>query len=173
MQVAGERTETIIALFRRTAQVMVSDLIARLHAAGYPDVTGAHHPLFDNIDPDGTRLTVLAARAGMTHQSMSELVQTLEARGFVERRPDPSDRRARLVCLTAEGKRVVARALREIARIEREWRDFWRMAGYDGDMARVLRTGLELHGATGPPGPEQRSPATNRVRGAGRGTPRR
>lgn len=139
-ETAGART--LISLFRRTAQEMVADLVERLHAAGYPEVSGTQHPLYENIDPEGTRLTVLAARAGMTHQSMSELVQGLEARGYVERRPDPTDKRARLIRLTPAGRRLVTRALREIDRIEREWRSHWGLAGFEGDMGAVLERAL-------------------------------
>src|SRR6266511_3487665 len=85
MAETAPRAITLISLFRSTAQLMVEELIERLHAAGYQDTTAAHHPVFENIDPEGTRLTVLAARAGMTHQSMSELVQVLEGRGYLER----------------------------------------------------------------------------------------
>lgn len=134
---------TLIALFRRTGQEMVEELIARLQAAGYPDISGSHHPVLENIDPEGTRLTVLAARAEMTHQALGEIVQTLEQRGYVERRPDPTDGRARLVHLTPKGRRLATRALREIARIEREWTARWRAAGYvGGDIKPVLRAGL-------------------------------
>ncbi|MQA88173.1 MAG: winged helix DNA-binding protein [Streptosporangiales bacterium] len=83
---------------------MVDELVERLQAASYDDMTAAHHPVFENIDPDGTRLTVLAARTGMTHQSTGELVQTLERCGYLERSTDPSDRRARLVRLTPRGR---------------------------------------------------------------------
>jgi DNA-binding MarR family transcriptional regulator len=117
----SERPPTLIALFRRTAQLMVAELVERLAVAGYPDVPAAAHPVFENIDAGGTRLTLLAARADMTHQSMGELIDTLEQRGYVERRPDPSDRRARLVCLTAKGQRLVRAALHEIAEIEVKW----------------------------------------------------
>ena len=89
--------------FRQTARRMVEELIERLMADGHDGVHPAYHALFENIDAEGTRLTELAARADMTHQSMGELVGTLERRGWVERRPDPTDRRARLVCLTPDG----------------------------------------------------------------------
>src|ERR671915_193976 len=88
---------TFIALVRRTAALMVDELIERLNAAGYEDTTAAHHPLFENIDPEGTRLTVLAARAGMTHQSMGEVVDVLVRRGYLKRVTDPTDGRAKLV----------------------------------------------------------------------------
>src|SRR5919199_4109650 len=100
MTTDGARTATLISLLRHTAQLMVAGLIERLTAAGYRDLSAAMHPVFENIDREGTRLTDLAARADMTHQSMGELIDTLEQRGYVERRPDPADGRARLVCFT-------------------------------------------------------------------------
>jgi DNA-binding MarR family transcriptional regulator len=136
------RVVTLIALFRETARLMVEELVERLHAAGYRDQTAAHHPVFENIDPDGTRLTVLAVRAGMTHQSMGELVQTLERRGYLERRPDPSDRRATLVLLTRRGRQAVRRAVAEIAQIEAAWRERFRRAGLDADLRASLEAAL-------------------------------
>jgi DNA-binding MarR family transcriptional regulator len=117
---------------------MIEDLAGRLQAAGFPDVSASFHPVFENIDPGGTRLTTLAARAAMTHQSMGEVVDALRERGYLERRPDPSDGRARLVCLTDEGSRLARRALREIAAIEDEWRSHFAEAGLDRDLRSVL-----------------------------------
>jgi DNA-binding MarR family transcriptional regulator len=117
-----DRRVTLIALFRRASQLMVNDLVERLAAAGYDDLPPAYHPVFENIDRDGTRLTTLAARAGLTRQSMGELVGTLETRGYLERRPDPFDRRARLVCLTDKGCQLVRVAVKEITAIEADWR---------------------------------------------------
>jgi DNA-binding MarR family transcriptional regulator len=85
MTTDGTPTTTLISLLRHTAQLMVAELVERLAAAGYGDVPAAAHPVFENIDRDGTRLTELAARADMTHQSMGELIDTLEQRGYVER----------------------------------------------------------------------------------------
>jgi len=136
------RVVTLIALFRETARLMVEELIERLHAAGYRDHTAAHHPVFENIDREGTRLTVLAARAGMTHQSMGELVRTLERRGYLERRSDPSDGRATLVLLTAHGRDAVRQAVAEIAEIEAAWHERFRQAGLDADLRAVLEAAL-------------------------------
>jgi DNA-binding MarR family transcriptional regulator len=132
------RQVTLISLFRRTAQLMVAELVQRLTAAGYPDLPAATHPVFENLDRDGTRLTELAARADMTHQSMGELVDTLEQRGYLERRPDPADGRARLVCLTSKGRQMVRTALREIADIETTWTQAWQAAGLRNDLSTAL-----------------------------------
>jgi DNA-binding MarR family transcriptional regulator len=138
-----QRVITLIALVRQTAREMVDELVERLRAGGFEDTTAAHHPLFENIDPGGTRLTVLAARAGMTHQSMGELVSVLEQRGYVERRSDPSDRRARLVVLTPRGRAAVRLAVKEIAAIEAAWLERVGAAGFEVDVRALLKAGLQ------------------------------
>jgi DNA-binding MarR family transcriptional regulator len=108
---------------------MVDELVDRLDRAGFPGITASFHPVFENIDSGGTRLTELAARADVTHQAMGDLVSALEARGYVERRADPIDGRARLVCLTPLGRRMVRRALREMGAIEEAWQRRFEASG--------------------------------------------
>jgi DNA-binding MarR family transcriptional regulator len=132
----------LIAVLRRISQSIVDDLVARLQAAGYADITAAHHPVFYHLDPGGTRLTELAARAGMTHQSMGELVTGLAALGYVDRRPDPADGRARLVVLTARGEHAVRRARAEVARIEQAWQQRYEQAGGTTDLRQTLTQAL-------------------------------
>ncbi len=98
------------------------ELTKRLQAGGYPDIRPAHSALFAHLDRDGTRPSELARRAGMTKQSMGELVADLEAKGYVARHPDPGDRRAKVVVLTGAGVRLDRDAGRAIAEIERAYR---------------------------------------------------
>jgi DNA-binding MarR family transcriptional regulator len=135
--------QPLIALLRGIGAVIVSELVTRLHAAGYTDITAAHHPVFYNLDPDGTRLTTLAARAGITHQSMGELVTSLIELGYLARRPDPADRRARLIVLTGKGRRAVRVARTAVADIDREWIARLRAAGIRGDIRAALAASLE------------------------------
>jgi DNA-binding MarR family transcriptional regulator len=137
-----ERSLGVIAVFRRTARAMVTELIERLQDHGYLDVVPAFHAVFENIDPHGTRLTELARRADMTHQSMSELVGVLERRGYVERRSDPADGRARLVCLTSLGAKLRELGNEQIASIERDWQQRWDRAGIAADVRAALETAL-------------------------------
>ena len=116
-----ERRDTLIVLLSEAAEELTTQLVDRLWAAGYADIRPAHRMVFAYIDADGTRLTELAERAHITHPSMSELVTGLVKLGYLERVPDPTDGRARLVRLTAEGRRVQRRALEEIADIEATW----------------------------------------------------
>lgn len=138
-----QRIVTLISLLRRTSQLMVDEITDRLAAAGFADLPPAYHPIFENIDPAGTRLTVLATRARLTHQSMGEVVAELERRGYVERVPDPSDGRARLVRLTPSGRQVVKTAVREIAAIEDKWLRRWRKAGLKGDLRIPIEAALQ------------------------------
>jgi DNA-binding MarR family transcriptional regulator len=160
MTTDSTRQMTLISLLRRTTQLMVSELVERLAAAGYPDLPAATHPVFENLDREGTRLTDLAARADMTHQSMGELIDTLVQRGYVERRPDPADGRARLVCLTAKGRQMTRIALHEIAAIEADWAQAWKAAGLRSDLRAALEHTL-AHTKTqhGSPTPRRRTTA--------------
>ena len=142
-----QRVITLIALLRRTSRLMVDEIGEGLKAAGFPDTPSTYHPIFENIDPDGTRLTVLAARAGLTHQAVAEVVADMEARGYVERVADPSDGRARLIRLTDDGREMVRAAIREIAAIERRWLRRWRKAGLEGDLRAALEAALQHHDA--------------------------
>lgn len=139
---AGDRVVTLISLLRRTTALMVDEITTRLEASGFPDSPPTFHPIFENLDPGGTRLTTLAVRTGLTHQSVGEVVAVLEQRGYVERVPDPADGRARLVVLTASGKRLVRVAVALIDDIEREWTERWRAHGLRADPRAVFAGGL-------------------------------
>ena len=89
--------------------------------AGFDDIRPAHTQVFQHIKAEGSRLSELAERAQMTKQSMGYLVDYLEEHGYVERRADPTDRRASLIFLTDRGWAEVREALSIIAAIEQEW----------------------------------------------------
>lgn len=95
-------------------------VLATVAAAGF-DVTIAQARLLQRVGPDGSRLTELAEAAQVTKQTAGFLVDHLEKAGYVERVPDPTDGRARLVCLTDKAKEAAPIADGEIERIEAEW----------------------------------------------------
>ena len=86
--------------------------------ADYGDIREAHLQVFGAIDWKGTRLTELAARANMTLPAMSELVDDLQRAGYLERRPDPRDGRAKLIRPTRKGRHAIVQALRAVREIE-------------------------------------------------------
>ena len=91
--------------------------------AGFPELTVAQSRLLMGVDPRGTRLSVLAERAQIAKQTASALVDKLERTGYVERVPDPTDGRARLVRLTPRACTAIPIARAEEARIEAEWEE--------------------------------------------------
>ena len=109
-------------LLQRPARHFEVVLVERQRAAGYSDLTVAHTAVFSVIDLAGTPIGVLAQRAGVTKQAMSQVVADLVAKGYVERREDPDDRRSRIVVLTAKGMEGIRSARGQIAAIEREYR---------------------------------------------------
>jgi len=92
-------------------------------AAGITDITLAQARVAARIAPGGTRVSDLALQARVTKQSAAFLVEQLEAAGYVERVPDPTDRRARLVRLTPRAQRVAQAADAEVQRVLAEWAD--------------------------------------------------
>ena len=96
-------------------------LIAQLRANGYADLRPAHSQVFGAIPPEGARVGEMAAHAGIAQQSMSELVDSLERLGYLERRPDPRDRRARIIVFTERGWEAVRAGIATIDRIEQAW----------------------------------------------------
>lgn len=119
----GEGRRHLGVLLRTGWHGFLDQLFARLAAEGFDDLRPAHSPVFQHLERGGTRIGVLAERARMTNQSMGYLVDALESRGYVERRPDPKDRRAALVVITDRGREQIAAARRHIAEIEREWQE--------------------------------------------------
>lgn len=98
------------------------ELGTRVTAAGYADIRPGHGCVFGNIDPEnGSRLTDLAERAGMTKQSVGEVTSDLEQRGYLERVSDPSDGRAKIIRLTTRGREAYIVGRQLIDELEREW----------------------------------------------------
>lgn len=118
---------------------------AALKEAGF-EATLAQGRLFARIGPGGTRLTELADSAQVTKQTAGFLVDQLESAGYVERVPDPSDARARLVRISPRGRKVVALARRVEADVTAEWT---RHLGVD-DMAELRRIMERLREITDP-----------------------
>ncbi|MGR6964390.1 MarR family winged helix-turn-helix transcriptional regulator [Geodermatophilus sp. URMC 61] len=139
-------------LAEQAAARLEARITAGVAAAGHP-IRVAHSAVFVNIDRDGTRLTQLAERAQMTPQAMSELVDHLAAHGYLERVPDPSDRRAKLIVLTDLGCDALQAAFDTIIGIEAELEG---LLGRDG--LRHLRTALRRISELPPSAPTRPAP---------------
>jgi DNA-binding MarR family transcriptional regulator len=130
-------------------------VLEHLWERGYDDITLAQGRIAARLGERGSRLTELAEAAQVTKQTAGYLVDQLERAGYVERRPDPTDARARLVCLSDRGHAVQREARTVERRIAREWSAHLGAERYD-----ELRTMLdELREITDPwwEGPQGRA----------------
>ena len=128
-------------------QASARELVRTLRDHGHNAIRPKHGAVFANIDRQGTRATTLAERAGMGKAAMGELIDELERLGYVERRPDPIDRRAKLVCPTAAALQVTRLVHAFNRRLEARYRRRLGPTVYES-----LRSAL---GAIAPPGYRQ------------------
>ncbi len=91
---------------------------ARMDAAGFADVRPGAGNLLEHLGPAGSTVAAMAQRAGITPQAMVQVVDDLEAKGYVGRIASPTDRRAKLVRLTARGKRMIDKAAGILGELE-------------------------------------------------------
>lgn len=128
----------------------------KLRARGHPGLGSAHTALLANMDLEGTRITTLAERAGMTKQGMGQLVADLVGQGYLDRRPDPSDRRATIVTFTDEGWRFLRDAFEVKREMEAEYASLLGPDRFD-ELRASLATlvGRPNGGSRSAPGPER------------------
>ena len=115
----------------------------------HPYATLAVNKVLVLIDADGTQVSELARRAGVTKQAMAETVHTLEELGLVRREDDASDRRARIVLLTGQGWIAIRDGLSVAENIQRDWtallgeRDMHRLISVLDRLSQKLDAGKE------------------------------
>lgn len=99
---------------------MESAVMAALKSHGH-DIPLNQARVFQRIAPEGSRLAELAEAAQVSKQTVGSIVDQLERAGYVQRIPDPSDARARLVTLTEKGHELVEISVPVIRNVEAVW----------------------------------------------------
>ncbi|GAA0932436.1 hypothetical protein GCM10009554_16900 [Kribbella koreensis] len=94
------------------------ELFGKLAELGFDDLHPRHGSVLAYLEPEGVRATELARRSGQHKQVIGTMVDELEGLGYVERRPDPVDRRAKLICPTERGVAELAAADRILAAMQ-------------------------------------------------------
>jgi DNA-binding MarR family transcriptional regulator len=108
-------------LLRLLYQHYSEDIHAALLDAGFGDIRAAHANVFPFVPPEGISVSELAGLARVRKQTMAQSVSELEGMGYIERRPNPRDRRSRLVFLTERGEAVKPVTHATAAGVAEQW----------------------------------------------------
>src|SRR3954470_15191908 len=127
------------------ARVVTDRLDVAVARAGVEDMRPSFGFVIRALAEQDRTLTELAELLAVTKQAAIKVVDDMEERGFVERTPDPADRRAKVLRLTDKGKRVRKAALAASRRMEAELRRDLGEDDVDALRAALLRL-LERHG---------------------------
>jgi DNA-binding MarR family transcriptional regulator len=119
--VEEKRSRNMRQLLLRASRIVNRHVVQGLHAHGYANLRSTHTTLLSNIDLAGSTVTVTAERAGITKQAMGRLAVELEHAGYIRVHGDPRDARARVLRLTARGKRLMLHSLEVMAELERRY----------------------------------------------------
>jgi DNA-binding MarR family transcriptional regulator len=92
-----------------------------LQDAGFGDIRPPHSHVFPFVPEEGIQVSRLARLTHTREQSMAQAVSEMEQMGYLERRPHPRDRRARLVFLTERGQAVQPVAIAAGLQVEARW----------------------------------------------------
>jgi len=111
----------LVALLGSVKEELLEEMSRRVAAAGYPGLRPSHGCVFRYLDADGSRLSELAEKSGLTKQAFGEHVANVEALGYVVRVADPEDGRAKRVEPTQRGREVLELSRQIFADLEREW----------------------------------------------------
>jgi DNA-binding MarR family transcriptional regulator len=110
------------ALLRLPWEAVQEHILERLHSEGFTDIDPSYLVVVQYPGPQGERPSDLAARLRMSKQALNHLLGQLEHLGYLERRPDPDDRRSKRIALTARGTRAAMVIRQAVIEMEAVWK---------------------------------------------------
>ncbi len=121
-RIEAAKRASVVQLLFKCARLANEEALERVRQkSGVTNLRASHTALFPHIDFEGTRLTVLAQRLGISKQAVGQLVGELEQMGTLERVPDPSDGRAKLIRFSAQGRRWMMEGLGVLKEVEEDY----------------------------------------------------
>ena len=129
----------LIRLVELANRAMQADMVREAHERGYTEVKYAHNAVFGFLGEAGARASEMAERAGMTRQSMGEIIRDLVDLGVLEMRPDPTDRRAKVVFYTPKGLALTTGGHEYIVGLEKRFAEEFGAEQYQQLRAALVR----------------------------------
>ncbi|GAA2802605.1 MarR family winged helix-turn-helix transcriptional regulator [Kribbella solani] len=111
----------LIALVDRAHRALQADMVRRAHADGHTEVKMAHNSVFGTLHAEGARAAEMATRAGITRQSMGEVIRDMVGLDLLEMREDPNDGRAKVVTYSEHGLEVAGDGFGYLIQLERRF----------------------------------------------------
>jgi DNA-binding MarR family transcriptional regulator len=106
-------------LFSRVGRMLTGHAISKVHKAGYPEVRESWLPILQHVEEKGIRSIDLANKLAISKQAANQMVKEIQKQGYLQRDPDPKDKRAQLITLTEQGWQAWVIGLKAMAEMER------------------------------------------------------
>src|SRR5262245_10638356 len=154
--VRARREQMLLRLLFRATMTMNAEMTRRVRARGWDGFQPTFTQLLGHIDTDGTTISVLASRLGVSRQAASQMARAIESAGLVERAPHETDGRSVVIRHTESGRRILLDAIEVMTQIEGEYAE---AVGEDelGELKGLLAGLLDGIDPTGQLRPEQAS----------------
>jgi len=116
-----EREPSLVGRLRAAYDLARDEMLALVHEAGHPDVTSGMITLFRLAGIDQRRPGEIAVTARLSKQATNDFLRELERLSYLERHPDPTDGRARIIKLTTRGRELDAAVWAAGRNVEHSW----------------------------------------------------
>jgi DNA-binding MarR family transcriptional regulator len=120
VRLTAARRNNIRQLLLRASRVLNVEIVAELTRRGYA-IRSTHTALLSNLDAGGNKLSVVAARAGMSKQAMGRLADELGTLGYLLSTDDAEDKRSRILRFTTKGWDLMIESFNTLEAIERRY----------------------------------------------------
>lgn len=115
------RNSRLYRSLARTLRVYNRLLVDGLHDRGFTDFSPSFPAILSNLDTGGTRIGLLATRAGVSRQAAGQLLREIERCGYVTLQASPDDARVTTAHFTRRGRRMLDNVFELVDQIERDF----------------------------------------------------
>ena len=113
-----QRSANLRQKLLRTSRIINLEIVKGLHRHGFTELSSTHTALLSNLDLDGSHLTLVAQRAGMSKQAMGRLADELVRLNYIKRTQSTTDKRAVTLSFTKTGLELMQRSFSVMHEIE-------------------------------------------------------
>jgi len=102
----------------RASRIINTEIVERLHLSGFTELRSTHTALLSNLDLEGSNLTMVAQRAGMTKQAMGRLADELISLKYITKTRSEYDKREVKLEFTPPGLKLMNQSFNIMEELE-------------------------------------------------------